>query len=76
MQTATFSPVLSSRGAVVEVLSLGQCPKDQQSSCSARGSGAFPGLVSTQPVFPLPSKCTRRSHGNYVKPVYFCPSSF
>lgn len=60
----------------MEVLSLGKCPKDQQSSCSARDSVVFLGLVSTQPVFPLPSKCTSRSHGDNVKPVFYCPSGF
>lgn len=38
---------------------------------SARGSVAFLGSVSSQPVFPLPSKCSSRSHGDYVKPVFF-----
>lgn len=55
----------------MEVVSLGKCPKDQQSSCSARGSVAFLGLVSAQPVFPLPSKCSSRSHGDYAKSVFF-----
>lgn len=55
----------------MEVVSLGKCPKDQQSSCSARGSVAFLGLVSAQPVFPLPSKCSSRSHGDYAKSGFF-----